>query len=155
MKVRGWRIVPEHRRDTAFTGEGARRYGARWNSSGHAVVYLSEHRSLAALEVMVQRRTLQALAQRFLCFEATWPEDLMERVAATALPAGWREQRPVSVTAQIGDAWVRERRSVALAVPSALIPEELNYLLNPAHPDFRRVTVGPPTAFTFDPRLRN
>lgn len=153
--VRGWRIVSERRRDDAFTGEGARRFGARWNSPGNAMVYLSEHRSLAALEVMVQRRTFQELAQHFLLFEATWEDGLMGCLSASALPEEWREQRPTRSTVNVGDAWIREVRSAVLAVPSAIIPEELNYLLNPAHPDFRRIHIGKPTVFTFDPRLVN
>lgn len=155
MKVHAWRLVPEHRGDAAFTGEGTRRYGARWNSPGRPVVYLSEHRSLAALEVMVQRRSVRELAQRFLLSEATWDEDLVERLPLDALPVDWRSQPPAHATVGLGDAWLRAGRSAVLAVPSALIPEELNYLLNPVHRDFARITLAKPNPFTFDPRLLN
>lgn len=154
--MHGWRIVPEHRRDVAFTGEGARRFGARWNSPGNAVVYLSEHRSLAALEVMVQRRADAELTRRFWLFEATWDESLAQRLSVNALPAGWRDQRPANrVTVALGDAWLKAGRSAVLIVPSAIIPEEHNILLNPSHVDYPKVAVGQPVAFAFDSRLLN
>ena len=69
------------------------------------------------------------------------------------MPKNWREEPPPPTTQQIGDTWARESRSVMLAVPSIIIPEELNYLLNPAHPDFKKITIGKPEDFTFDSRL--
>jgi len=62
-------------------------------------------------------------------------------------------QPPPAATRTIGDTWAREKRSAILAVPSVIIPEELNYLLNPAHPDFRKIAIGKPAPFSFDLRL--
>jgi RES domain-containing protein len=148
----GWRIVPTQRAAAAFTGQGARLYGARWNSPGVALVYLSEHLSLAALEVLVHRH-LHRWAWTFLAYRAEWDESLMQRMAPATLPANWRFELPPARLRDLGDAWVREGRSAILAVPSVIIPEELNYLLNPAHPDFRRIRVGKPQPFALDPRL--
>jgi RES domain-containing protein len=146
-----WRIVKTSHADRAFTGEGAQRTGGRWNSAGVAVVYASEHKSLAVLEMLVHL-DLQDAAH-YLTFRLDFDEALTERCPPGRLPSGWREEMPARATRRLGDAWVREGRSAVLAVPSAIIPEELNYLLNPAHADFRKIAIGKPVPFTFDPRL--
>jgi RES domain-containing protein len=147
----GWRIVPEARAHDAFIGEGAKLYGGRWNSPGVAVVYGSQHKSLAALELLVHRDPRKP--NRFKTFFFQFPESLVEAVLLRDLPKDWRQEPPPPSTQQIGDAWVRESRSAVLAVPSIIIPEELNYLLNPAHSDFKKVTIGKPQDFAFDARL--
>ena len=147
----GWRIVPEARAHDAFIGEGAKLYGGRWNSPGVAVVYGSQHKSLAALELLVHRDSRRA--NRFKTFFFQFPESLVEAVFLRDLPGDWRQEPPPPSTQQLGDAWVRESRSAVLAVPNIIIPEELNYLLNPAHPDFRKITIGKPQDFAFDARL--
>lgn len=152
MTTAGWRIVPRHREAAAFTGEGAKLNGARWNSPGLALVYTSEHLSLAALEVLVHRQ-FGRWPWQGLAFRADWADALVERLAAAELPENWRSEPPAKKLRDIGDAWVREKRSAVLAVPSVIIPEELSYLLNPAHPDFKKIAVGKPSPFNFDPRL--
>jgi RES domain-containing protein len=147
----GWRIVPEARAHDAFIGEGAKLYGGRWNSPGVSVVYSSQHKSLAALELLVHRdpRT----PNRFKVFFFQFPESLVETVPFRGLPEDWRQEPPPPSTQQLGDAWVRESRSAVMAVPSIIIPEEMNYLVNPAHPDFRKITIGKPQDFAFDARF--
>jgi RES domain-containing protein len=147
----GWRIVPETRAHDAFIGEGAKLYGGRWNSSGVAVVYGSQHKSLAALELLVHRDPRRP--NRFTAFLFQFPESLVETVSLRGLPEDWRQEPPPPSTQQIGDVWMRESRSAVLAVPSIIIPEELNYVLNPAHPSFRKITIGKPQDFAFDARL--
>jgi RES domain-containing protein len=146
-----WRIVKASHADRAFTGEGAQRTGGRWNSAGVALVYASEHKSLAVLEMLVHL-DLQDAAH-YLTFPLEFDEALIERWPPGRLTPGWREEMPARASRPLGDAWVREGRSAVLAVPSAIIPEELNYLLNPAHADFRKIAIGKPVPFTFDPRL--
>ena len=146
----GWRIDKPQR--NAFSGHGARRFGGRWNSPGVTVVYLSEHQSLAALEIFVHTRPL-APREKHLAYLVEWDETLMERLVAKKLPPDWRGSPPGPATMQLGDAWMKVQRSVVLAVPSAIIPAETNFLLNPAHPDFRRVHIHKPVEFTFDPRM--
>lgn len=147
----GWRIVPEERAGDAFVGEGAKRFGGRWNSPGLAVVYASQQKSLAALELLVHFNPLTP--NRFKAFRFQFADSLIEAIGTRALPADWRQEPPPPSTQQVGDAWVRDSRSAVLAVPSIIIPDELNFVLNPAHPDFKKITVGRTEDFSFDPRL--
>lgn len=146
-----WRIVKASQAGRAFTGEGAQRTGGRWNSAGVALVYASEHKSLAVLEMLVHLDLQDPV--RYLTFRIEFDEAQVKRWPSARLPAGWREEMPARATRLLGDAWVRERRSAVLAVPSAIIPEEFNYLLNPAHSDFEKIAIGQAVPFNFDPRL--
>lgn len=140
--LRAWRIVSPRWADNAFSGEGARKYGGRWNSPGRAVVYLAGSRALAALEMLVHLTTPGSRAKPYVLIEARVPRELV------AEPA-----RKVGGPVASGDRWIDSRRSLALRVPSVLIPQEPNYLLNPSHPEFRRVRIGLAEEFRFDPRL--
>jgi|ERR1041385_1850551 RES domain-containing protein len=149
--ITGWRIVPEARAADAFVGEGARRFGGRWNSPGVAVIYGSQNKSLAALEQLVHHNP--RTPNRFKAFRFQFPDSLIETLSTRHLSADWRQEPPPPSTQQIGDAWARELRSAVLAVPSIIIPEEVNYVLNPAHSDFKKIGIGKPETFVFDPRL--
>jgi RES domain-containing protein len=146
----GWRI--DRPRRNAFSGEGAKRFWGRWNSPGVAVVYLSEHQSLAALEIFVH---LQPLVphDKYLAYLVEWDEAQMEVLSAKKLPLDWRASPPGPATMQLGDRWMAEARSPVLAVPSAIVPAERNFLLNPAHPKFGQLRLHKPVEFTFDHRL--
>ena len=146
-----WRIVKEKHVAAAFSGEGAARTGGRWNSRGVAVVYTSASRSLAALEMLVH--LIPPVKFRYKLIPVEFINDIVERIDKAALPPDWRAEPPPPSTKRLGDAWVRLSRSAVLAVPSVIIPAELNYLLNPAHVDFRKITIGKPVDFAFDPRL--
>ena len=148
----GWRIVPEDRTANAFDGEGARLYGGRWNSSGVALIYASEHKSLAVLETRVHVDATSKI-KRYHCFAFHFDAALLESFPVRRLPNDWREEPPPPSTQQIGDAWVKAGRSAVLAVPSIIVPDERNYLLNPAHPDFTKIKIDAPTSFVFDQRL--
>ena len=149
--TRVWRIVREDRRSAAFDGEGAWLFGGRWNSRGTRVVYTSATLSLAALETLVHLNP--PVAFKYAAIPIEFDEALVETVAAMDLPANWNEEPPPPSTAEIGDRWVKESRSVVLELPCVIIPAEPNYLLNPAHSDFKRIRIGKPTPFSFDPRL--
>ncbi len=131
-----------------WDGAGAARHGGRWNPPGVAVIYASGSQSLAMLERLVQRRNLG----RTILVEASVPagleiEDWLERP-----PENWRAlASPEAVVA--GSAWLAARRTALLRVPSALVPREANYLVNPAHPDAGRIAVGTPEPLTWDLRL--
>ncbi len=146
-----WRMVKEKHVATAFSGEGAARTGGRWNSRGVAVIYTSATCSLAALETLVHLNPLVMFNYRIIRIE--FDEGLVERLALAALPADWKMEPPPSSTQRLGDKWARAWRSAILAVPSVIIPDETNYVLNPAHPDFREIAIGAPADFAFDPRL--
>lgn len=146
----GWRIDKSGRE--AFSGEGARRFGGRWNSPGVAVIYLSEHQSLAALEIFVHLQPL-APQTKYLAYFVEWADAQMEVLSAKKLPPEWRASPPGPATMELGDQWVRAARSVVLAVPSAILPGERNFLLNPIHPDFGKLRRHRPVDFAFDDRL--
>jgi RES domain-containing protein len=147
-----WRIVRAGRANTAFTGEGPWRYGGRWNSPGVHVVYVSEHQSTAAFEVFANRVPF-ILDEKYKAFRLEWPDGLTEIFPAKKLLSNWRVTPPPAETMEIGDRWVRERRSAVLALPSAISPADTNFLLNSEHPDFKRIRIHPPIDFDFDSRL--
>jgi RES domain-containing protein len=147
-----WRIVRAARVNSAFTGEGARIYGGRWNSRGTAVIYVSEHESLAALELLVHLTPLTP-DDRYVSFRLEWDDKLTERFPAKNLPSHWNAEPPDFQTMQIGDEWVRAGKSVALAVRSMLSASEMNFLLNPRHPDFKKIKISQPIEYRFDSRL--
>jgi RES domain-containing protein len=146
-----WRITTVRRVRAAFSGEGARLYGGRWNPKGVLLVYAAESRALAMLEMLVQDEPLRA---RYVIIPATIPDGMaIERVDPAKLPSDWRTPERLDHTRAIGAAWAASKRTVALAVPSAVLPEETNYVLNPLHPEFNRVRVGKPKALITDVRL--
>jgi RES domain-containing protein len=147
-----WRIVRTARVNSAFTGEGGRVYGGRWNSRGTAVVYVSEHESLAALELFVHTMPLSP-TERYLSFRLEWEDKMTEYFPLENLPPGWNTEPPMFETMRIGDDWVRRGSSVALAVPSVLSTSEMNFLLNPRHSDFKKIKISEPIEYRFDPRL--
>ncbi|MGB8356248.1 MAG: RES family NAD+ phosphorylase [Chthoniobacteraceae bacterium] len=146
-----WRIVPERRSSDAFSGEGARIAGGRWNSKDTRIVYTSNTKSLAALELLVH--ISPSLPRKFKAFRLEFDDDMIEHIKAGVLPADWVIEPPGPATMAIGDTWARNAGSPVLAVPSIIIPDELNFLLNPAHPDFPKIKIHPPADFVFDPRL--
>lgn len=149
----GWRIVKSTRAATAFDGEGASRYGGRWNSPGTAIVYTAQSQSLAALELLVHLQSSELLFS-YSTIAATFDDKLVEIVDPAGLPTDWMDYPAPAALQQIGDQWVAAQRSVVLRVPSAVVPGEYTFLLNPGHPDFVKIAIGPPTPFRFDPRLR-
>ncbi|MBC8642235.1 RES domain-containing protein [Caballeronia sp. EK] len=145
-----WRVVTERYADSAFSGEGARRYGGRWNPKGGALVYTAQTQSLALLEMLVQDSPLRA---RYVMIPARIPETLIERVDAAILPPDWREPIARTELQQIGAMWAQKRTSAVLAVPSAVVPADTNYLLNPRHPNFPQIALGARDEWETDPRL--
>jgi RES domain-containing protein len=146
-----WRILKEKHAATAFSGEGAAKSGGRWNSRGVRVVYVSSTKSLAALENLVHLNP--PVLFRYVAIQIQFGEELVENFPLKGLPTDWRAEPPSPSTKSIGDTWVREARSPILALPSIIISGEPNYLLNPAHPGFSKISIGKPERFTFDPRL--
>lgn len=147
-----WRIVKRKHARTAFTGEGARRYGGRWNSVGSSIVYTAESQALAALEMVIHLESSDLL-DHYVLFEVGIDESLVTIVAPSELPRNWRSDSPPIKVREIGDSWVTTGMSAVLQVPSAILPAEHNFLLNPHHPDFRKLLIGQGAPFRFDPRL--
>jgi RES domain-containing protein len=148
-----YRLVKERWAATALDGGGARAYGGRWNSPGTAMLYASQSIALAALELLVHLRRDQILAS-YRLFTLEIPDSSVLRIVDSDLPTDWRAN-PLPVTcARLGDGWVASGRSVALLVPSTIIPREHNLLISPAHPDFAGIAQGAASEpFGYDPRL--
>ena len=146
--VVAWRLVKAEWAASAFSGEGARLGGGRWNSPGVPVVYLAGTLELAELEVLVNLTTDQLLGS-YVAFRVTVPANLIETLPYDALPADWRRDPAPRSARAVGDEWARSGRSAVLRVPSAVVPSSANYLVNPAHPAAGRLGVEGP----FDPLL--
>jgi RES domain-containing protein len=138
----------------AFTGEGARRYGGRWNHKGVPMVYTSGSVSLAALEMLVHIEEYKLL-ERYVCILLEFDDSLCAKIGLSKLPSDWRSVPAPYSTKEIGSEWIRQMSSVVLIVPSVVVPVEYNFLINPFHPDFNKVSIGKPQSFHFDPRLVN
>ena len=149
--MQAWRIVKEKHAATAFNAEGARLYGGRWNSAGISLIYTSGTKALAAHESLVHLNP--PVIFKYLVLPIEFDNTLVETIPPAALPADWTDEPPPPSTKEIGDTWVKEARSTVLEIPSVIIPGEANYLLNPAHPDFKKIVIGNPEPFSFDPRL--
>ena len=146
-----WRITTARFADTAFSGEGARLYGGRWNPKGWQVVYTAESQSLALLELMVQDDPLRA---HYVLMAAELPADMAQtRIDIEQLPDDWRTLSARGVLQAVGEAWLQAAATAVLSVPSAVVPAERNYLLNPRHPDFARIRIGQPQSLQTDTRL--
>lgn len=132
--------------------EGARRYGGRWNPVGLPVLYCSGALSLAALEVLVHVQAGKRSAHyHAVCLEV--PDGEAEQWAVKDLPKAWRSV-PCDLKCQtLGGQWLQSGKCLALRVPSVIVPQECNVLLNPKHPDYARVTILESHPFPFDPRL--
>jgi RES domain-containing protein len=152
---KAWRLVRRKRLSDAFTGEGARLGGGRWNHPGTRVVYVSESLSLAALEQFIHfTRNDIALARTLLAIPVEIPAELkVIEVSREVLEKDWRLSPPSDSTRDIGTQWVEKARSAVLRVPSAIIPEECNLLLNPQHRDFEKIRIGKERPFALDDRM--
>jgi RES domain-containing protein len=151
--VRVWRLCQAAYSKRALTGEGSIFAPGRWHVQGARVVYAAATLSLAALEMLV--RTDRAVAPPdLMALELEIPDSVdVERLPVAKLPAGWDAYPFRATTQRLGTHWVAVGRTAVLEVPSAVIPRECNYLLNPVHADFARVRVVGRTPFSFDSRL--
>lgn len=128
-----WRIVPLTRADTPFDGEGARLHGGRWNSVGVPAVYCASSIALGVLEILVHLDTGRPTPE-FAAIPLELEPRQIDVQAEATLPRDWASPAAPDSTRRIGDAWLRHSAQLALAVPSVLVPREVNYLVNPLHP---------------------
>jgi RES domain-containing protein len=148
--IRVYRILRKRYAKTPFNGEGAYRYGGRWSSPGVRLAYASEHLSLAMLEYFVHLDRDDPPPDLVVA-TADVPDDVSRvQVAPAKLPATWRQTPAPPELAAIGDRFAQAKRGAILVVPSALAPDEFNWLLNPDHADFRRVRIHPPEPFSYN-----
>jgi len=150
--MRFWRTSRFASHAKAFDGEGARRYPGRWNTAGVPVVYASSSLSLAALELLVHLDIRHSRVPLH-SFAIDIPPRLVETPARASLPPSWNDLLHPAAAQAFGTAWALGLRSLALRVPSVVVPSERNLILNPAHPAFSRIEIAGPEPFAFDPRL--
>ena len=116
------------------------------------MVYTAETQSLAALELLVHL-DWPALLNRYVLIEVTIDESFILKLELNEWPRNWRASPAPARLQEIGNAWIESGKSVALQVPSAVVPGESNFLLNPRHQEFHRIKIGRPLPFRYDPRL--
>lgn len=129
---------------------------ARWNSSGVRVIYTSASRSLACLENVVHRGSTD-LRSPFVLMTITIPDDLpIKEVSIEQLQEDWNRSGEAAylLCRPFGDGWYKRADSAVLKVPSAIIPEESNYLLNQDHLDFTKISIKPAESFIFNGRIK-
>jgi RES domain-containing protein len=153
-----WRIAtdtPTYEADD-LSGAGAKATGGRWNAAGLACVYTSESRALACLETVVHLNAGGLPLNRYLV-AVTIPDDIWaaaEVASPSTLPVGWDAEPAGRASIAFGSDWLRAGRSALLFVPSVIVPEECNVLLNPQHSDGGRIIAAKVRKWLYDPRLR-
>jgi RES domain-containing protein len=152
VTFRAWRIVQAGLAAGAFSGEGARQYGGRWNHKGVPMVYTAASVSLAALEMLVHLDSARFL-DCFVCIPVDFDDSRCRKINVSVLPENWNTHPPSPATRDIGSEWIRSGSSPVLAVPSVPVALETDYLLNPAHPDFPKLRIGTAQSFQYDRRL--
>lgn len=150
--ISAWRITKQKHAKTAFTGDGARLYGGRWNSRGRLAVYTAESRALALTEMLVHLESSAVLA-KYVVFQVEIDGSHITHLDVHDLPKNWRAEPAPKSLQMLGDAWLDSGKSAVLRVPSALVGGEFNYLLNPLHPEYVKLRIHAPEKFPFDKRL--
>lgn len=152
-----WRIgtdTPDYLAEDT-SGAGAKKTGGRWNRAGHAVIYTAESIPLAALETIVHLGAgslpLNRYLVRFDMPEAVWRR--REELTLHAAPVGWEALPPGIVSLDLGDGWLKSARSLLLVVPSVVVPEASNILINPTHPDINKITASKVRKWLYDARI--
>jgi RES domain-containing protein len=147
-----WRISKARFAESAFSGEGARLFDGRWNFEGVPMVYTSSSLALAAIEFFVHLDPSDA-PNDLVSMKADLPDELgIEQIYEDRLPPNWRRVDNNELQ-KLGSDWAKSKRSVALVVPSAVVEEEWNVLLNPKHTDFTAITIRPAKPFRYDERM--
>ena len=148
-----YRILRKAYARKPLDGEGAYRFGGRWSSPGVRLAYTAEHLSLAIIEYFVHIDADDS-PKDLVVVRAEIPDTVPRVIIPVGgLPRNWRAIPPPPELAQIGDDFVRRRQAAILIVPSALAPAESNWLINPRHPEFRKVRLNRPEPFQYDPRF--
>ncbi len=148
-----WRICKQKFAPTAFSGIGAKLNGGRWNQPGSPMVYTSGTLSLAAMETFVHVDS-DIIPDDLIAIAASVPDKLrVSRILPEDLPSNWRDYPAPDILKQVGTDWLKSKSGPILIVPSVIIPQEENYLINPEHKDFKRIKVQEPEPFYFDSRM--
>lgn len=148
-----WRLVKARHLHRAYSGESGLYVGGRWLPKGYRVVYTSENASLAVAENIVNADPSELVGQYWFV-PAEVPNDLLRTgVLVEDLPDDWRSVAQYKACRHFGVKWHEHGRDVALRVPSAVVPNDHNFLLNPDHPRFAEIEFLDPIEYHFDERL--
>lgn len=149
-----YRLTKKKYQDTAFTGSGAVRSAGRWHPAGVPVVYASDTPAGALLEIIAHTEASSLLGHAYVLFTIDLDRDRHLLVLEPEVwPADWRALRWPTSTQAIGTRWFQDQDSVILQVPSVIVPQQHNFLINPQHPHFEELEIDGPTPFEIDPRL--
>lgn len=162
--IKAFRIVQnQHAQDSisingvkvpdAFSGCGAKTFGGRWNNKGIPVVYAAGSQSLAILEVVVHVES-ESMLKNFSLFEVSFDESLVTALPMDQWPDDWRNDPAPSACGDIGDLWVQNQDSLILQVPSSIVSDTPNFLINPNHPDLHKLKIDGPFPYPIDPRIK-
>ncbi|QLG45413.1 RES family NAD+ phosphorylase [Costertonia aggregata] len=147
-----YRLSKEKYKDD-LSGKGAERYGGRWNTKGMRMVYTSDSRALAKLEVAVHV-SLNRLPRNYYMVTINIPDRLISTYESSMLKGkNWKNNPPIKFTQSEGDGFLRNKEGLALRVPSAVVQGDYNILINPEHPDIKKTSVLQVEKFDFDIRL--
>lgn len=134
-----------------LSGTGARLYGGRWNSVGRSVVYTASSRALGVLEALVHLPTA-IIPDHYCIITIEAPEDIFEP-DVSIFPPDWNTYPEPDILKRTGDFFIKQNEHLLMKVPSAIVPQEYNYLINPAHAEAYQVRILDVEDFTFDARL--
>lgn len=135
-----------------LTGIGSRLYGGRWNSIGKSMVYFASSRALAVLEVLVHLSPA-TLPNNFCIGEFNVPDNSIFEAGEEYLPADWQNPSAPHLLQEFGDLFLTKKDFLLMKVPSVIVPQEFNYLLNPLHPAASKIKTVKTNPFSFDNRL--
>lgn len=148
-----WRLTKAKYQETTLSSYGSMPHGGRWHRKGIPVVYAADSPALALLETMVHIEETDLPAFAYRALPIRFDEEHLTVLDEKDLPEDWNTWPWPASTQHLGARWLEEQRSVVLRVPSAIVPHQSNYLINPTHPDFSQLEVGPAEPFPIDPRL--
>ena len=154
MKITAWRIVKANHVDSAFDGEGARIAGGRWNRIGIPMIYAADSLALAILEISVHLSQIDLLYNNYFRISVDFDASLVASLDPAKLPDDWDSLPPSESTQDIGTHWALSQKSVILKIPSTVVREEFNYLINPVHPILKKILIGTHQPIDFDPRIK-
>ncbi|HEX4878170.1 MAG TPA: RES family NAD+ phosphorylase [Chitinophagaceae bacterium] len=148
-----YRIAQEKYADD-LSGNGARLFGGRWNSEGYYALYTSTTRSLALLETLAHTPAKLLQSKNYILVTLQLPDATASfRMDSKKLPQGWDATEISLFTQKTGNDFLQAKNALLLQVPSVLIPEEMNVVVNPLHPDFRKIKIIHRRRISFDNRV--
>lgn len=151
--IYAYRLTKSPNQFYAFSGEGAKRYPGRWNTLGVPVVYLAEHLAVATLEILVHWHEVSQVSG-YVYYQVQIEPLAIETANMTKVSKDWASAIATTSTKEYGATWAQQLRSPVLCIPSAVVPEAKNYILNPLHPELlQAIEIKAPQPYRLDERL--